>query len=167
MRQTIKKVSHRFLPSHDPKIIALAALGAALAIGVLGWLGRVSDFTFLFGPFGASAVLLFALPAGPLSQPINVVAGHMLCAVIGLALAYLLPESFIGAGLAVGLSIAAMMAARITHPPAGAMTLVAGTMADKPMFLASVLAGSIALVVAAMVWHWLAGGKYPIQPTGS
>lgn len=41
------------------------------------------------GSLGATAVLLYAIPEGPLSQPRNLVGGHLLCAVTGAVISQL------------------------------------------------------------------------------
>ena len=84
-----------------------AGLGGALAITTLVLLGYVSDSALLMAPFGASCVLLFSLPNSPLSQPINVIAGHTISVVIGLVLHSFLPVDWWSLALAVGLAIAA------------------------------------------------------------
>jgi len=74
---------------------------------------------------GASAVLLFAVPHGPLSQPWAVLGGHQISAFIGVSCAMLIPDTMLAAGIAVGLSIAAMHLLRCIHPPGGATALAA------------------------------------------
>lgn len=74
---------------------------------------------------GASAVLLFAVPHGQLSQPWPVVAGHVTCAAIGVASARLIDSPAVAAGCAVGISILAMHQFKFIHPPAGATALTA------------------------------------------
>ena len=74
---------------------------------------------------GASAVLLFAVPHGPLSQPWQLVAGHLLAALIGVTCAQSVAEPVLGAALAVGLSILAMRVFGCIHPPGGATALTA------------------------------------------
>lgn len=80
------------------------------------------------GSMAASAVLLFAVPHGPLSQPWPVLAGHTVSALIGVACARWLPGPDLATAAAVGLSIAAMLALKCVHPPGGAtaFTAVAG-----------------------------------------
>ena len=75
-------------------------------------------------PFGATCVLLFSVPNSPLSQPANVIGGHLVSTAIGLLLHAMLPVEWWSLGLAVGLAIAAMAVLRVTHPPAGADPLV-------------------------------------------
>ncbi|MGD8619070.1 MAG: HPP family protein [Gammaproteobacteria bacterium] len=57
---------------------------------------------------GASAVLLFAVPHGPLSQPWSVLAGHTASAVIGIACAQWIPNILLASALAVALTIGCM-----------------------------------------------------------
>jgi hypothetical protein len=74
---------------------------------------------------GASAVLLFAVPHGPLSQPWALVGGHHISAFIGVTCAMFIPDTLVSASLAVGLSITAMHILRCIHPPGGATALSA------------------------------------------
>jgi CBS domain-containing membrane protein len=74
---------------------------------------------------GASAVLLFAAPHAPFSQPWNVVAGHLLSALIGVACWRWIPQLPFAAAAAVGLAIGAMYIKRCLHPPGGATALAA------------------------------------------
>jgi len=111
--------------SHVEKL--LSALGAFLGIlgvlaishGVLGGQGTALVVTSM----GASAVLLFAAPHSPLSQPWPVLGGHMLSSAIGITCALLIHDTLTAAAVAVALSIAAMYYLRCLHPPGGAAAL--------------------------------------------
>jgi CBS domain-containing membrane protein len=74
---------------------------------------------------GASAVLLFAVPQGILSQPWALVGGHLVSAVIGVSCQKLLPDQLVTPALAVGLAVGAMHYLRCLHPPGGATALAA------------------------------------------
>lgn len=74
---------------------------------------------------GASAVLLFAVPHGKLSQPWSLVGGHLISATIGVTCAKLIGDEPVAAAAAVGLAIGAMHYARCIHPPGGASALAA------------------------------------------
>lgn len=74
---------------------------------------------------GASAVLLFAVPHGQLSQPWALVGGHVVSALIGVACYRLIADPMAAAACAVGLSIGAMYYLRCLHPPGGATALTA------------------------------------------
>lgn len=75
----------------------------------------------MVAPFGASSVLLFGHPGGPLAQPRNLVLGNALAALIAVACLALLGRTPWAKGLAVGLAIAAGQLLRCLHPPAGAV----------------------------------------------
>jgi len=74
---------------------------------------------------GASAVLLFAVPHSALAQPWNVMAGHIISAVIGVTCARFIPDMLLAAALSVGCAIIAMHYLRCIHPPGGATALSA------------------------------------------
>jgi CBS domain-containing membrane protein len=81
--------------------------------------------TGLVASMGASAVLLFAVPHGQLSQPWPVLAGHGFSALIGVACARWIPDQPAAAAVAVGLSIGVMHLLKCIHPPGGATALTA------------------------------------------
>ncbi|MDD5366582.1 MAG: HPP family protein [Gallionellaceae bacterium] len=111
--------------SHGEKL--LSALGAFLGIlGVLAISRGILDSqgtALVVTSMGASAVLLFAAPHSPLSQPWPVLGGHMLSSAIGITCALLIDDTLTAAALAVGLAIAAMYYLRCLHPPGGAAAL--------------------------------------------
>src|ERR1700681_3914629 len=72
-------------PRPGVRAILLGALGGFLAIGALALLSGSLDVMLLLGSFGASCVLLFGYPQAPFAQPMNVIGGHVICTVIGLA----------------------------------------------------------------------------------
>lgn len=80
---------------------------------------------FIIPSMGASAVLVFAVPHGKLSQPWSLFGGHMISAVIGVACYKVIPDQFLAAGMAVGLAIGAMHVLKCIHPPGGATALAA------------------------------------------
>lgn len=84
-----------------------------------------SGAALIIPSMGASAVLVFAVPHGKLSQPWALFGGHLSSALIGVCCYMLVPNMFIAAGLAVGLAIGGMHVLRCIHPPGGATALVA------------------------------------------
>ena len=81
----------------------LSGIGGGLSILTTYWLtGLVADIfavKLLFvASMGASAVLLFALPRGPLSQPWNVIGGHLISALVGVGASKLIAEPVIAGG---------------------------------------------------------------------
>lgn len=86
---------------------------------------HLTGSSMLIASMGASAVLLFAVPHGQLSQPWPVFAGHVFSAVIGVTCANLIPYTPLAAACAVGLSIGMMHQFKCIHPPGGATALTA------------------------------------------
>lgn len=149
-----------FLRRRQPPVDLLTAtkagIGGLLAIGIVAAVSELSGSAWLMAPFGATCVLLFSVPGSPLSQPVNVVGGHVVSTAIGLAILALLPPTWWSMALAVGLAITAMAALRVTHPPAGADPLVVLAAAPGIEFLLfPAIAGSVLLVAIAIVFHKL------------
>ncbi len=150
------------LPQPRLRNVLLAGFGGFLAIAVLALLTEQASLAVLIAPFGATCVLLFAAPAAPLSQPLNVIGGHVVATLVGLSLQSVLPPTWWGLALAVGCAIALMVALRVTHPPAGADPLVVFAAHPGIGFLFTpVLVGSIILVVVALIFHRMNGTAYP------
>ncbi len=80
---------------------------------------------FIIASMGSSAVLLFAAPHSSLTQPWNVLGGHLIAGFIGVTCAKYFSTELIAAAASVGISITAMYYARCIHPPAGATTIFA------------------------------------------
>lgn len=78
---------------------------------------------YIIPSMGASAVLLFAAPHAPFSQPWNVFGGHLVSAVTGVACWQLIPDYTVAASASVGLAIGGMYYLRCIHPPGGATAL--------------------------------------------
>lgn len=112
---------------HKEKLIS--AVGAFLGILLVFY----SSTFFLNGnasylivaSMGASAVLLFAVPHGPLSQPWPVIGGHLFSAIVGVSCAKLIPDVFFAAPIAVGIAVGLMYYLKCIHPPGGATALSA------------------------------------------
>jgi CBS domain-containing membrane protein len=107
----------------------IATIGAAFSIMLIMLLTQAlvgAAATLLIVPsLGASAVLLFALPHGPLSQPWAVVGGHGVSAVVGVTCYQWIADPMLAAGMAVGLAVGAMLLTHSLHPPGGATALTA------------------------------------------
>ena len=85
----------------------------------------VADAIYIVPSMGATAVLLFAAPKAPFSQPWNVFGGHIISAIIGVACFQLISDSHIAAAASVGFAIWAQYYLRCIHPPGGATALAA------------------------------------------
>lgn len=161
-----------------------ATLGTALAIAltdILLWTLR--HFTpalpggtgdplrelILVSPFAATAFLILTVPNSPLAQPWSVIIGNTVGCACGVLCIWLFPYPVLAAATAVGLSVIAMAVARALHPPGAAMALNAvllhfsGTETGAGFVLATVMLGSVLLVLFGMGFNPLTGRRYPFR----
>ncbi|KAG0076734.1 hypothetical protein BGZ92_002268, partial [Podila epicladia] len=133
------------------------------------------DVPVLSGAFGASAVLIYGAIEAPLSQPRNVIGGHIMSSLIGVSLYKLFnllsAEMFnrlhwLVCALAVSISLCFMQLTHTVHPPASATALIAvsggQTIYDLGYWytLCPVALGVALMMVVAMVVNNVAR-KYP------
>jgi CBS-domain-containing membrane protein len=146
-----------------PKTALIGLCGGFIAIGILALLTDITSTMWLMAPFGASCVLAFGVWDAPLSQPRNIVGGHLVSTSIGLILFHLFGNEVWVIALGIGLSIALMHVTRTTHPPAGADPIVV-ILAGSPwsFLLTPVLMGSLVIVLTALLINNLdEHRKYP------
>lgn len=151
-----------------------AGFGALIGLGLTGFFLLSPDVDlrlglFLIAPFGASSVLLFAVPNSPLAQPWSAIVGNTVAALVGVAVCMVISDPALRIALAVGLAITAMILCRAVHPPAGAVAMTAAmnpATIDHLGFgfaLTPVATGTIILVVLAMAYARLTGRHYPFR----
>ncbi|MCL2029597.1 MAG: HPP family protein [Deltaproteobacteria bacterium] len=107
-----------------------AVLGSAIALFLIGVLDKVclktAGVPLLMAPFGASAALVFGAPKSPLTQPRNVIGGHVVSALVGITVYKLTGgHEIAGICLAVSLAIGLMLLTGTLHPPGGATAFLA------------------------------------------
>lgn len=141
--------------------ITLTAIVTATAFGN-GWTAIL-----LVAPMGASAVLIFAVPASPLAQPWSVIGGNVISAIVGVGIASTVPSPALASGLAVGGAILAMSLLRCLHPPGGAAALTAvigGPAVTAAGWMFPVLPvgiNAMILTAAGILFHLLSRHSYP------
>jgi CBS domain-containing membrane protein len=145
-----------------------AVFGALVGVLVAAWLSRLAagalaSSVWLVAPLGASAVLVFAVPASPLAQPWAVVGGNTLSALAGILSCTFIDEPALAAAVAVALAIGVMFQLRCLHPPGGAMALlmVLTHVTTIPFAWFPALINSALLVLAGIVYNSLSGRRYP------
>lgn len=154
----------------NDRLVACVGAGLGVFIAAVAGLGVQNMWPalpFLIAPIGASAVLVFAVPASPLAQPWPVFGGNVLSAAVGVTVAHLVPDQMLAVGLAVAIAILAMSLLRCLHPPSGAVAVTAIIGSDAviaagymyPVTL--VAANSAALVLAGYLFHRISGHSYP------
>jgi CBS-domain-containing membrane protein len=145
----------------------VTGLGGALAIAILYALAAdLKLVTCFVAPFGATCALVFGLPTSPVSQPRNVIGGHMLSALVGVVVFSVSGQAtWLTMGLAVGLAMVAMSVTRTYHPPAAVTALlpVLQKITAFTWVLAPVGLGALLLVVIALLYNNLfADRHYPV-----
>lgn len=148
-----------------------AGIGVALA-GIVTWLllgAKAGALPFLVAPLGASAVLVFCVPASPLAQPWSVIGGDLLSAAVGLAAGHLLGDPWLAASVAVGTAIAVMALARCLHPPGGACALLCalGATGEVPWdwtWMLPIAANVLVLAGFGWLYNNLTGHPWPHRP---
>ena len=169
----------RWFASFAPHPIAVswrerlrACIGALLGIAAMGtsvhWLlGPQAQIPYLIAPMGASAVLLFGVPASPLAQPWSFVGGNLVAATLGVLSAMWLGSPIAASAVALAAAIGVMFALRCVHPPSGAVALTAvlGGPAVHALGLRFVIEPvalqSVVLLASAILYHTLTGHRYP------
>jgi len=152
-----------------------SAVGAFFGIYLIYGIGHyqalhIEDSLFLVGSFGASAVLLYGVPNSPLSQPRNLVGGHVVSALVGVSCAlWFVAYPEIAGALSVSLAIVVMHITKTVHPPGGATALIAVIGSDhihnmKYLYVLSpiLLGACIMLVVALIVNNLSSSRHYPL-----
>ena len=140
--------------------VALTSLVSAIA------LHGSTSLPLLVAPIGASAVLVFAVPASPLAQPWSMVGSNVVSALVGVTAARFVPTPY----LAVGGAIFPILLLRCLHPPGGAAALTA--VIGGPAVLGAGYAfpfvtvgiNSLILILTGLAFHRTSGHSYPHRP---
>lgn len=181
----LQRLRLEWLLGHFPQRLVRAVyvfVNGFVTIAVLALLALVSRNPFVFPSLGPTAYLLFFSPLAKTSSPRNTIFGHG----IGLTCGY---AAFVvtGAGalpfavhqgifwpriLAAALSLSAtgalMVLLGISHPPAGATTLIVSLgIISKPRELVIIEVAVFLLVTQALIINRLAGLHYPLWNVAS
>lgn len=158
--------------SHAEKIVSGLGgfVGILLVLALTRYFVPGNASSLIVASMGASAVLVFAVPHGPLSQPWPVFGGHLISAFIGVTCYLLIPDLFIAAATAVGIAISCMYYLRCVHPPGGATALtavVAGSGVHQLGYyylLTPVLINVLVILFVAVLFNfWFRWRRYPVS----
>ncbi|WP_417282513.1 CBS domain-containing protein [Comamonas sp.] len=159
-----------FLPS---PVGTNAAEGLRMAVGVaLGllitalisrWWDGHDNAVWIVSSMGATAVLVFGMPASPLAQPWPVLAGSLLCMLVGTLSEHFVPDEALALALAVGLSVTLMVPLRCLHPPAVGLAsfVVLEHAPGMGMLLFPTLFNIVVLLACAVAYALVTGKRYP------
>jgi CBS-domain-containing membrane protein len=134
--------------------ILLQSLGAAVAIAAMVSISGYEGMQLARVPFATSIMLVMAAPDTEFAQPRNVVGGHIVCTLCGLAVASVVGTGVAATAAAFFLACLAMKATRTFHPPAGIDPVICCTASVGWGFLVSPVAtGAAMLGLFALLWH--------------
>ena len=164
-------------PVSHAERIASAAGGFIAILSVFfvsQWSVGAAGAGILVASMGASAVLLFAVPHGQLSQPWPVLGGHVVSAIVGVGCAQAFANEILAASAAVGLAIGGMYYLKCIHPPGGATALsaVVGGEAVRALgyqyVITPVLINVVIILAVAFLYNYLfPWRRYPASLQGS
>ena len=174
MKYFDKMKGHTQSPPRVDKVeIFWSWLGSFLGIAMVGLIHfnllDQSALIMIIGSFGASAVLVYGAIRSPLAQPRNLIGGHMLSAMIGVAAFQFLGDMpWLAAALAVSIAIALMHLTKTLHPPGGATALIAVIGGDAVHNLGYLyvlipvgLGAGVMLIIALLVNNLAPNRRYP------
>jgi CBS domain-containing membrane protein len=151
-------------------------LNGFVTIALLSVVAMFTNNPFVFPSLGPTAYLFFFSPLARQSSPRHTLYGHglaLICGylslvVTGMALPVGLAHGItwqtgIAAALSLGLTGALMVLFRVSHPPAGATTLIVSLgLIARPQDLLILEAAVLVLTIQAFAINRLAGLPYPL-----
>jgi CBS domain-containing membrane protein len=151
-----------------------------VTIGLLAFLALVTGSPFVFPSLGPTAYLFFFSPLAEASSPRNTILGHAIGLICGYA-AFAMTSGFgppfamhgsvpgprvLAAALSLAATGALMVLFRVSHPPAGATTLIVALgIISQPKELVVIEVAVVLLTGQAFVINRIAGIPYPLWRT--
>ena len=103
----------------------ISAVGVFLAVSVICLMAFSFQYPMVIGPLGASCVLAFVAHKGPLSQPRQIIGGHILSTIAGLSIWSIFGKSLFILTITLVVVLLLCHFTNTMHPPAAASALVA------------------------------------------
>lgn len=175
----LRRLRLDWLLDHFPPRLVRSAyvfVNGFITIGLLALLALLSRNPFVFPSLGPTAYLLFFSPLTKTCSPRNTICGHAIGIVCGYG-AFVLTGAgampfgahsgifwprILAAALSLSVTGALMVLLGVSHPPAGATTLIISLgIIAKPRELVIIEVAVFLLVAQALVINRLAGVPYP------
>lgn len=180
VEQLVTRLKLPFLLRHFPRKAVWSAyvlVNGFLTIALLAVLGELTHSPFVFPSLGPTAYLFFFTPLAESASPRNAILGHAVGLVCGYGAFWVTGMHAFGsappngifwprvfaAALALSLTGAILVYLSISHPPAGATTLIVALgLLSKAQYLLVIEAAVVLLTAQAWVLNHLAGLDYPV-----
>lgn len=139
------------------------AIGLLITALLSRWWGGQASSMWMVSSLGASAMLLFGMPASPMAQPWPVLVGTVLSALVGAGVQMLIPDTAIACAVAVGLSVMLMVPLRCMHPPGAgfAAYVVLEHINGVSLVAFPIFFNITVLLICAVIYNALTGRRYP------
>ncbi|WP_338472397.1 HPP family protein [Niallia sp. XMNu-256] len=131
----------------------ISATGVFLAVSIICLLAVYFNYPMVIGPLGASCVLVFIAHSGPLSQPRQVIGGHILSTITGLLIWSIFGKSLFIIMISLVVVLILMSLTNTIHPPAAASALVAINFETGWGYLIPIIIGVLFLVLLAILYN--------------
>lgn len=169
-----------WLLQHFPTRVVWAiyvCINGFITIGLLALLALLTGSPFVFPSLGPTAYLFFFSPLAEASSPRNTILGHaigLICGYGAFALTVASSPPFgmhpgvhgprvLAAALSLSATGALMALLRVSHPPAGATTLIVSLgIISQPKELVIIEVAVVLLTAQALAINRLAGVPYPL-----
>jgi CBS-domain-containing membrane protein len=143
-------------------VIAVETMASLVALVIVAALTALTHDPWLIPPLAASMALVVGGAHFPLSQPRNVIGGHVMSAIVGVLVGMIGIDVLWAGALAGALALGTMKLLRMSHSPAAATAMIA-VVPVIPRWEFIVLVGSAAaiLVAVGLAGNKINGAKYP------
>jgi CBS-domain-containing membrane protein len=149
-------------PRQRVLVIVVETTVSLVALGIVAALTALTREPWLIPPLAASMALVIGGAHFPLSQPRNVIGGHLASATVGVLVGAVGIDALWGGAIAGALALGVMKLLRMSHSPAAATAMI-GVVPAIPRWEFVVLIGSAAaiLVAVGLVGNKINRAKYP------
>jgi CBS-domain-containing membrane protein len=128
--------------------LLLGVVGATVGVIILQLISTTTEIKLVVASFGATFVLIFALPESPVVKPRSIIGGYLISTSIALMVFEFIGNDPFSLGLAFGLAFGLMQLTKTLHPPAGSIPLlIMYTPPDWKFLIMPVLAGVIVILI--------------------
>lgn len=131
----------------------ISAVGVFLAVGIMILMAFSFRYPMVIGPLGASCILAFVAHKGPLSQPRQIIGGHILCTIAGLSIWSIFGKSLFILTITLVIVLMIMSITKTMHPPAAASALVAVNFETGWGILLPIVIGVFLIVFISMLYN--------------